>query len=67
MRGSDMTFKLDQIYGYCELKEFYRLENGRIVGYGYRIDYDQHGKETGRTESFFPLLLSYCPLEEIIR
>lgn len=35
---------------YSKLEKFYKIENGRLVPYGYRIDYDQNGKERGRTE-----------------
>ena len=38
-----------------ELKQIDKFENGRMVSYGYRIDYDQFGKEIGRTEPL-PLL-----------
>jgi len=36
--------------GYSELKQIRKFENGRMVTYGYRIDYDLSGNETGRTE-----------------
>jgi len=38
------------IYGHSELKQFNKFKNGRMVSYGYRIDYDQQGNETGCTE-----------------
>lgn len=37
-------------FGYSELKQDQRIENGRLVTYGYRIDYDLEGNETDRTE-----------------
>ena len=43
-------FKVKIIYGHSELKQFDRFENGRMVTYGYRIDYDRDGIEKGRTE-----------------
>ena len=42
--------KVQMIYGHIELKQFNNFENGRMVSYAYRIDYDQNGKETKRTE-----------------
>lgn len=44
----DQTFKI--IFGYSKFEQFYRLEAGRMVCYGYRIDFDQGGNETGRTK-----------------
>ena len=43
-------FKFNVFFGRTELKEFHKFEGGKMVSYGYRIDYDQHGNETGRTE-----------------
>ena len=43
-----VTYKI--ISGHSALKQFNRFENGRMITYGYRIDYDEHGKETARTE-----------------
>lgn len=46
----DGHIMFNMVFGHSELKQFDNFENGRMVRYGYRIDYDQHGKETGRTE-----------------
>lgn len=43
-------FKMVVFFGHRELKQFSRLENGQLVCYGYSIDYDKDGNETGRTE-----------------
>lgn len=43
-------FKVKITYGHSELKQFNKFENGRMVTYGYRVDYDLSGTETGRTE-----------------
>jgi len=43
-------FNIEMIFGHSELKQFYTYENGRMVIYGYRIDYDRNGNETGRTQ-----------------
>ena len=48
-----VNFKTEIIFGYCELKEIVKFENGKMVTYGYRIDYDRDGNETGRTEPTF--------------
>lgn len=48
-----MGFKVTINYGYSELKEERRFENGKMSVYGYRIDYDRNGNETGRTEPSF--------------
>lgn len=40
----------DNFYDTCEFKQFQEFQNGRMVTFGYRINYDRHGKETGRTE-----------------
>jgi len=37
------------VFGHSELKSFSTFEDGRMVNYGYRIDYDQNSNETGRT------------------
>jgi hypothetical protein len=41
---------IEVILGHSELKQFNKFEKGRMVCYGYRIDYDRQGVETGRTE-----------------
>ena len=38
------------VFGYSEIKQFCRFEDGRLVFYGYSIDYDRDGKERSRTE-----------------
>ena len=38
------------IFGYGEIKQFFRVEDGRLVFYGYSINYDRDGKEVSRTE-----------------
>ena len=43
-------FKVTAIFGHSEVKTFQREENSWLVFYGYRIDYDQNGVETGRTK-----------------
>ena len=47
---SSERFRATAIFGSSELKTFFREENGWLVFYGYRIDYDQNGVETSRTE-----------------
>ncbi len=47
---SSNYFKVTAVFGHSELKTFQREEDGWLVFYGYRIDYDQNGIETGRTE-----------------
>lgn len=42
-------------FGYSRTEMFNKFENGRMITYSYRIDYDRDGKETGRTE---PSILS---------
>jgi hypothetical protein len=48
MNTDNIDIKL--IMGRSELREIRKFENGRMVFYSYRIDYDQNGVETGRTE-----------------
>ena len=38
------------IFGYSEMKQFYRIEGERLVFYGYSINYDRDGKERSRTK-----------------
>lgn len=45
-----MKFKAIKVFGYSELKQFNRFENGRMVCYGYSISYDLNGIEQSRTE-----------------
>jgi hypothetical protein len=46
-------FDINVIFGYSELKQFHRFENGKRVCYGYRIDYNRDGVEIKRTEPQF--------------
>lgn len=50
MIDSETTFEISKIFGHSKLKQFSRIENGRLQFYGYRTDYDVNGKEIGRTE-----------------
>jgi predicted ATP-dependent endonuclease of OLD family len=43
-------YSVTMVFGRSELKQFNRFENGRMVTYSYRVDYDHNGAETGRTE-----------------
>ncbi len=43
-------YKCSAFYGYKELKQFNKFENGRMVSYGCSITYDQKGIEVSRTE-----------------
>jgi hypothetical protein len=38
------------MFGYREVKQFHRFENGKMVFYGYSIGFDRDGNETDRTE-----------------
>ncbi len=42
-------YKCTVLYGHRELKQFNRIENGRMVSYAYSIDYDRSGREVSRT------------------
>jgi hypothetical protein len=44
------NFNITMNFGHSELRGFYKPKDGKLTYYGYRIDYDQHGNETGRTE-----------------
>lgn len=44
--------KLSDILGYAELRQYCAVEGSRVATYGYRIDYDRNGVETGRTKPF---------------
>ena len=37
-------------FGYIELKQFHKFENGQMVSYGYSIQYNRQGEEISRTE-----------------
>ncbi len=37
-------------YGSVAIKDFQRIENGKLVYYAYSIRYDRDGVETSRTE-----------------
>jgi len=37
------------IFGYSELKQFHSFEEGKMISYGYRVDYDRYGCEVKRT------------------
>ena len=45
-----IKFKTAIQYGHVKLDGFYKFEEGRMVYYGYRIEYDQSGKEINRTK-----------------
>jgi hypothetical protein len=45
---SDIKFKIK--FGSVETKLLHKFENGRMVTYGYSIEYDLNGIETGRTD-----------------
>ena len=38
------------VYGHSEIKTFFKRDGNYYVSYGYRIDYDESGNESGRTE-----------------
>ncbi len=44
------TYEIKIAFGHSEPRQFHKFENGRMVCYSYRIDYDRDGKETGRTD-----------------
>ena len=44
------SVKIDNIYGYIELKEHYAKEDGRLCCYSWSIKYDRDGKEINRTK-----------------
>ena len=50
MELTDEKFKVNIIFGHVEIKQFHKFENGRLVSYGYSINYDRHGKEISRTK-----------------
>lgn len=50
LNDEPINFKVDCFFGRKELKQFYNLENGWLVCYGYSISYDIHGNEISRTE-----------------
>lgn len=41
---------MKMILGHREIKQYHRFEEGKMVTYGYSIDFDQNGVEIGRTE-----------------
>ena len=45
-----MEIDITMILGHTEIKQFRKIENGRLVSYGYSINYDQDGKERSRTK-----------------
>lgn len=41
------------IYGRVEIKPCYKFEGDKMFMGGYKIEYDEHGNETNRTEPEF--------------
>ena len=48
--GVVVKFKTTIVYGHCEIKQFCRFEDDRLVFYGYSINYDRDGREVSRTK-----------------
>jgi len=46
----EAEYKVTAVYGHKEICSYYRMEDNKLVCYGYSIDYDEDGFERHRTK-----------------